>query len=210
MLREIFESIDLTKTLLAVLLCSQCYLFTSHLGLQRDVRYLWDEVFTDQAPRSKRSVAADDGQSYKEANVEFIHPKLREEMGSQEEDPANPWVWLTSYSRIPVNHSVCADPLGPNPDAAPPTGGGHTRLLRRDKRVLSAWAARAEGRCGIPGTGGTEGKEGAQRADGRQGQRRPQRAHRAAGAQGRKGGPWQIRLGFVLGPTYFGWCHHPI
>ena len=115
MLREIFESIDLTKTLLAVLLCSQCYLFTSHLGLKRDVRYLWDEVFTDQAPRSKRSVAADDdGQSYKEANVEFIHPKLREEMGSQEEDPANPWVWLTSYSRIPVNNFVCGalDPLG--------------------------------------------------------------------------------------------------
>jgi hypothetical protein len=39
---------------------------------------------------------------HEEANVEFIHPKLREEMDMQEEDPTNPWVWLTSYSRIPV------------------------------------------------------------------------------------------------------------
>lgn len=36
------------------------------------------------------------------ANVEFIHPKLREEMKDEEGDPANPWVWLTSYSRVPV------------------------------------------------------------------------------------------------------------
>ena len=36
------------------------------------------------------------------ANVEFIHPKLREEMDNEPEDPENPWVWLTSYSRIPV------------------------------------------------------------------------------------------------------------
>ena len=39
------------------------------------------------------------------SNVEFIHPKLREEMPDNGEggDPENPWVWLTSYSRIPVN-----------------------------------------------------------------------------------------------------------
>ncbi len=39
----------------------------------------------------------------KEANVEFIHPKLRKEMDTTAEDPNNPWVWLTSYSRIPVS-----------------------------------------------------------------------------------------------------------
>ena len=105
MLRELFDSIDLTKTLLAVLVCSQCYVFTTNLRLQKDVRYLWEEVFTDDAPRFKRSAAdGDGGQSYKEANVEFIHPKLREEMGPEEQDPANPWVWLTSYSRIPVTY----------------------------------------------------------------------------------------------------------
>ena len=39
-----------------------------------------------------------------QTNVEFIHPKLREEMTNNGEggDPENPWVWLTSYSRIPV------------------------------------------------------------------------------------------------------------
>ena len=36
------------------------------------------------------------------ANVEFIHPKLKDEM-SDEEDPENPWVWLTSFSRVPVS-----------------------------------------------------------------------------------------------------------
>ena len=102
MLRELFDSIDLTKTLLAVLLCSQCYVFTTNFRLQQDVRYLWEEVFTQDAPRSKRSAAddGDGGQSYKEANVEFIHPKLREEMGAQDQS----FKWLTSYSRIPVTH----------------------------------------------------------------------------------------------------------
>ena len=38
----------------------------------------------------------------KDSSVEFIHPKLKEDMNQQPEDPDNPWVWLTSYSRIPV------------------------------------------------------------------------------------------------------------
>ena len=40
-----------------------------------------------------------------ESNVEFIHPKLRDEMPTNGEggDPENPWVWLTSYSRVPVH-----------------------------------------------------------------------------------------------------------
>ena len=35
-------------------------------------------------------------------DVEFVHPDLKKELLKQGEDPANPWVWLTSYSRIPV------------------------------------------------------------------------------------------------------------
>ena len=35
-------------------------------------------------------------------SVEFVHPDLKDELKKQGEDPANPWVWLTSYSRIPV------------------------------------------------------------------------------------------------------------
>ena len=36
-------------------------------------------------------------------SVEFVHPDLKQELGKQGEDPSNPWVWLTSYSRIPVS-----------------------------------------------------------------------------------------------------------
>ena len=35
-------------------------------------------------------------------SVEFVHPDLKNELKKQGEDPNNPWVWLTSYSRIPV------------------------------------------------------------------------------------------------------------
>ena len=35
-------------------------------------------------------------------SVEFVHPDLKQELKKQGEDPSNPWVWLTSYSRIPV------------------------------------------------------------------------------------------------------------
>ena len=40
-------------------------------------------------------------------NVEFVHPDLKAELNSQDEDPNNPWVWLTSYSRIPVGGVIC-------------------------------------------------------------------------------------------------------
>ena len=36
-------------------------------------------------------------------SVEFVHPDLKDELKKQGEDPNNPWVWLTSYSRIPVS-----------------------------------------------------------------------------------------------------------
>ena len=38
-------------------------------------------------------------------DVEFVHPDLKKELLKQGDDPANPWVWLTSYSRIPVTFS---------------------------------------------------------------------------------------------------------
>jgi hypothetical protein len=53
--------------------------------------------------RTKRSVKGSSPRDYSDAKVEFIHPKLREEMDvNEQQDPNNPWVWLTSYSRIPV------------------------------------------------------------------------------------------------------------
>ena len=66
------------------------------------------EIFKERGRRSldsqqqqrRRNVIEDD--SVPTANVEFIHPKLRDDMKNQDEDPENPWVWLTSYSRVPV------------------------------------------------------------------------------------------------------------
>ena len=40
------------------------------------------------------------------ANVEFIHPKLKDQMKDEDIDPENPFVWLTSYSRVPVSDSL--------------------------------------------------------------------------------------------------------
>jgi hypothetical protein len=39
-------------------------------------------------------------------SVEFVHPDLKNELKKQGEDPNNPWVWLTSYSRIPVSFNI--------------------------------------------------------------------------------------------------------
>ena len=55
----------------------------------------------DDINQNRRNV---DSSQIPSANVEFIHPKLKDEM-SDEEDPENPWVWLTSFSRVPVSIS---------------------------------------------------------------------------------------------------------
>ena len=85
--------------------------FTLHLCvIFGRVDYTFDEgeeeIFKDRGRRSlnqqqqrRRNVIEDD--SVPTANVEFIHPKLRDDM-KNDEDPENPWVWLTSYSRVPV------------------------------------------------------------------------------------------------------------
>ena len=62
--------------------------------------------------RQKRSVKGSSPRDYSDAKVEFIHPKLREEMDvNEQQDPNNPWVWLTSYSRIPVRNLFNDQPL---------------------------------------------------------------------------------------------------
>ena len=61
---------------------------------------------SSSSTRPRRSVKGS-GRDYSDAKVEFIHPKLRDEMdASEQQDPNNPWVWLTSYSRIPVKISL--------------------------------------------------------------------------------------------------------
>ena len=79
------------------------------------------EIFKERGRRSldsqqqqrRRNVIEDD--SVPTANVEFIHPKLRDDMKNQDEDPENPWVWLTSYSRVPVRYLHISS-LGQNAD----------------------------------------------------------------------------------------------
>ena len=58
-----------------------------------------DALRQDDINQNRRNV---DSSQIPSANVEFIHPKLKDEM-SDEEDPENPWVWLTSFSRVPVS-----------------------------------------------------------------------------------------------------------
>ena len=45
--------------------------------------------------------------------VEFVHPKLREAL-MQEDKPGDDWVWLTSYSRIPVSRSSSRSRINPS------------------------------------------------------------------------------------------------
>ena len=59
-----------------------------------------DALRQDDINQNRRNV---DSSQIPSANVEFIHPKLKDEM-SDEEDPENPWVWLTSFSRVPVSN----------------------------------------------------------------------------------------------------------
>lgn len=63
---------------------------------------------------AKRRTVVEDNTVFSEANVEFIPPQVRHEIeqkerekestGTPSEDSNNPWVWLTSYSRIPVSN----------------------------------------------------------------------------------------------------------
>ena len=65
------------------------------------------------------------------ANVEFIHPKMRDEYeGEEEEDTENPFVWLTSYARVPViSHTSCHHQLSSS-NKRFLSVGGNPRLLQ--------------------------------------------------------------------------------
>ena len=64
---------------------------------QRQQQEETEELYPDRERRETRRKVA--------GNVEFVHPDLKAELSSQDEDPNNPWVWLTSYSRIPVGQT---------------------------------------------------------------------------------------------------------
>lgn len=61
------------------------------------------------APRPKREVVVGTPSLSESSVVEFVDPKLRSEFDEKEkqnnsrDSGTNPWVWPTSYSRVPVN-----------------------------------------------------------------------------------------------------------
>ena len=99
------------------------YLYTSHQSELPSVNVaesgpeyeFWETDTEEEAERRRRETERGRG------SVEFVHPDLKEvntarravisdsnltliqELNKQGEDPNNPWVWLTSYSRIPVS-----------------------------------------------------------------------------------------------------------
>lgn len=99
-----------------------------------------------------------------EGNVEFVHPDLKAELNSQDEDPNNPWVWLTSYSRIPVG--FLSSFLSPVLKREYISAGGHPGFLFRHEDLLSARQGGTEGLgrvgwgAGYEGGGGTCGTSG--------------------------------------------------
>ena len=79
-----------------------------------------EQVFVREKPSEEERVQnenerKDEGRERREVkqggrgDVEFVHPDLKKELLKQGEDPANPWVWLTSYSRIPVTFQPSLD-----------------------------------------------------------------------------------------------------
>ncbi|XP_037079094.1 uncharacterized protein LOC119100085 [Pollicipes pollicipes] len=99
---------------------------------------------TDQA--AANGAFLDRGPEYTGANVEFVHRTKTErregtEEGSgaaEEVDPDNPWVWLTSYSRIPLG--AMQEFCSATTDYCPPGKAGD------------------QGLPGLPGKMGTKGE----------------------------------------------------
>ena len=95
-------------TLLSIVLhLYQCVLWYRH---EVDIEFLRKDLRSSSSGDSDGHTRAERSADPKvnengaiAGDVEFIHPKLRDEMEEiEKEDPNNPWVWLTSYSRIPV------------------------------------------------------------------------------------------------------------
>ena len=109
-----------------------------------------EELYPDRERRETRRKVA--------GNVEFVHPDLKAELSSQDEDPNNPWVWLTSYSRIPVG--PLASLLSSVHSHYVFLAGGHPGLLFRHQDLLSAWQGGPEGFSRAGGGAGYEGGAG--------------------------------------------------
>ena len=91
-------------------------------------------------------------------SVEFVHPDLKQELGKQGEDPSNPWVWLTSYSRIPVSVSRYCRYSSPAYSICYISAGGNPGVLQGDQGVLPPWQGGKEGPGRAAGGRGAQGR----------------------------------------------------
>ena len=69
----------------------------------------WEKSRQGRDSRREEGRERREGKQGGRGDVEFVHPDLKKELLKQGEDPANPWVWLTSYSRIPVTFCLALD-----------------------------------------------------------------------------------------------------
>ena len=90
--------------------------------------------------------------------MEFVHPDLKQELGKQGEDPSNPWVWLTSYSRIPVSVSRYCRYSSPAYSICYISAGGNPGVLQGDQGVLPPWQGGKEGPGRAAGGRGAQGR----------------------------------------------------
>nr|XP_040569630.1 LOW QUALITY PROTEIN: uncharacterized protein LOC121119077 [Lepeophtheirus salmonis] len=129
-----------------------------------------------------------------ERNVEFIHPKLREEMKMENEDPNNPWVWLTSYSRIPLE--AIQDFCAATKEYCPPGREGKKGEVG-NPGVIGEKGKR--GRAGRPGSKGSRGHRGAIGPPGPRGPKGENGAAGLPGLDGRDGLPGEPGLDGIPG-----------
>ena len=116
----------------------------------------------DQADRQRRETG---GRG--RGSVEFVHPDLKQELNKQGEDPNNPWVWLTSYSRIPLE--AIQEFCSATKTYCPPGKEGK------------------KGEEGLPGSPGVKGSVGPVGPPGTKGARGHRGSIGATGPQGVKG-----------------------
>ncbi|XP_023337946.1 uncharacterized protein LOC111708717 isoform X2 [Eurytemora carolleeae] len=100
-------------------------------------------------------------------SVEFVHPKLKTDIEKDKGDPNNPWVWLTSFSRIPVE--AIQEFCSATRDYCPPGREG------------------AQGAPGLPGFKGQKGDHGLNGNTGLKGSRGHRGSIGPVGPRGPKG-----------------------
>lgn len=120
LVKETHESVQVVKLKLkllsAILVCVVLYEFLTVVYLCSYRQENRVGFGSESLARTKRESAVLENtvNQGSELSVEFVNPKLRQEFeekekqngnGKGENSTNNPWVWLTSYSRVPVKRT---------------------------------------------------------------------------------------------------------